>query len=316
MAKRDENRLSVLLVDDNQELLDLLHESITSWGHESKTAVDGVDALEKLTENRFDIVITDIHMPRMDGLELMKHISADFPQADVIAITGYPTRYSFSDIVKVGANDFIIKPFSLNELEARLNRIIRERALRAELELLTTQDALTGLYNRRYFDANFKHEVIRALRQKYGLFFLLIDVDKFKVYNDKYGHQMGDDLLKELAKIILGNIRQNVDSGYRYGGDEFAVIIPHANREQALLVAQRLLATYNKKSLAPTGLSIGMAKLEDYQETSEKNLETLIKKADRDLYLAKKSGGNQVCEDGRRVGLANTFSTKQSHQPH
>ena len=316
MAKQEKNRFSVLVVDDNQELRDLLHEAITSWGHTSKTAVDGVDALEKLTENRFDIVITDIHMPRMDGLELIKQISSDFPQADVIAITGYPTRYPFNDIVKVGANDFIIKPFSVNELEARLNRIIRERTLRAELEYLTTQDALTGLYNRRYFDANFKHEVIRALRQRYDLFLLLIDVDKFKVYNDQYGHQMGDALLKELAKIILGNIRQDVDSGYRYGGDEFAVLIPHANRQQAVLVAQRLLTMYNKRSLAPTSLSIGMAKLEEYQETFENNLETLIMKADRDLYLAKNSGGNQVCEDGRRVTLACTASTRQSRLAH
>ena len=315
MAKQDEIRLSVLLVDDNQELRELLHEAITAWGHDSKIAVDGVDALEKLTENRFDIVITDIHLPRMDGLELIKYISSDFPQADVIAITGYPTRYPFNDIVKVGANDFIIKPFSVNELKARLNRIIRERTLRTKLELLTTQDALTGLYNRRYFDENLKHEVIRALRQKYGLFLLLIDVDKFKVYNDKYGHQMGDDLLKELAKIILRNIRQDVDSGYRYGGDEFAIITPHANRQQALLVAERLLSIYNERNLAPTSLSIGMAMLEDYQKTLEKNIETLMMKADRDLYLAKNSGGNQVCEDRRRVALTGTFSIKQSRQP-
>jgi len=316
MGKRDQIQLSVLLVEDNQELRDLLQEAISGWGYDSKTAVDGIGALEKLAENHFDIVITDIHMPRMDGLELIRHISSDFPQVEVIAITGYPTKYRFNDVVKVGASDFIIKPFSLNELEARLNRIIRERTLRAELELLTTQDELTGLYNRRYFNENLKREVIRAIRQKYGLYLLLIDVDKFKVYNDKFGHQIGDNLLEELAMIILSNIRQDVDSGYRYGGDEFAVIIPHANRQQSLLVANRVLTTYDERSLAPTSLSMGMAKLDAFQENLEKNLEILIMKADKDLYLAKKSGGNQVCEDGRQVAHAGTFSIEHSHQPH
>ena len=134
---------------------------------------------------------------------------------------------------------------------------------------------------------------MRASRQEYDLYLLLIDIDNFKVYNDKYGHQHGDQLLKELAKIISRNIRQNVDSGYRYGGDEFAVTVLHANPQQALMVAERLRTEYNERSLVPTSLSIGIAKLKDLSDTPEDDLDNLIREADQALYLAKNNGGDQ-----------------------
>ncbi len=289
--------LCILIVDDEEEIREILHEFVSHLGHTSITAVDGLDALEKLTDHHFDIVITDLKMPRMDGIELMKRIKADFEDVDVIAVTVYETEYNYTDVIGVGASDFIAKPFNANELEAKINRIIRERSLRAELKRLSTRDGLTGLYNRRYFDQNLRHEAIRAFRQDYNLYLLFIDLDNLKGYNDHYGHQQGDNLLRELAKIILGNIRRDVDSAYRYGGDEFAVVLPHASRQQALMVAKRLLTEYNKRNLAPTSLSIGLAKLEGTRETLEGDLQSLIKEADRALYRAKISHGNQVCDD-------------------
>ncbi len=187
-------------------------------------------------------------------------------------------------------------------MEAKLNRILRERKLRAELKSLSTRDGLTGLYNRRYFDENLKHEASRAFRQNYSLYLLFIDLDGFKAYNDKYGHQRGDKLLIELSAIIRDNIRKDVDSAYRYGGDEFAVILPHASRQQAFMVAQRLLSSFSKRSVSSTGLSIGLAKLEGSGETLKENLESLIRKADQAAYRAKINGGNQVCdEQGQRA---------------
>ncbi|UCG13388.1 MAG: diguanylate cyclase [Deltaproteobacteria bacterium] len=306
MEKRNQTVENILSVSRNQRLRELLHDAVGFLGYNSRTTVDGVDVLAQLTTNRFDIVITDIEMLGTDGLELIKRISTDFPEVDVIAITGYQTGYRYTDVVEVGASDFICKPFGVNELAAKIKRIIRERGLRTELRRLTVQDALTGLFNRRHFDQNLKHEAIRALRQKYSLYLLLIDIDNFKQYNDKYGHQMGDTLIRELATIISRNIREDVDSGYRYGGDEFAIMIPHANRQQARLVANRLLTIYNEKNLTPTGLSLGLAKLEGSHETLETNLEDLVRKADSCLYLAKSNGGNQVREDGGTKVARNT----------
>lgn len=284
---------SVLSVDDDGELRELLHELICQMGHASVTATDGVDALEKMDEKQFDIVITDINMPRLNGVGLIKRITSDFSDTDVIAITGYQTEYNYTDIIALGASDFISKPINIDEFEAKIKRIVRERNMRFELRRLSTCDALTGLYNRRHLDDNLQNEAIRASRQHYDLYLLLIDIDNFKVYNDKYGHQQGDRLLQELARIILRSIRENVDSGYRYGGDEFAATILHANPQQALMVAERLRTEYNERNLLPTSLSIGIAKLKNSHGTLEEDLDDLIRKADQALYLAKNNGGDQ-----------------------
>jgi two-component system cell cycle response regulator len=290
-----ENRAqqTVLSVDDDGELRELLHELICQMGHDSVTAADGVDALEKMEENQFDIVITDINMPRLNGVGLIKRIASDFTDTDVIAITGFQTEYNYTDIIALGASDFISKPINIDEFEAKIKRVVRERNMRFELRRLSTCDALTGLYNRRHLDENLPNEAIRASRQRYDLYLLLIDIDNFKVYNDKYGHQQGDRLLQELAQIITRSIRENVDSGYRYGGDEFAATILHANPQQALMVAERLRAEYNAKNLVPTSLSIGIAKLKNSHRTLEEDLDGLIREADQALYLAKNNGGDQ-----------------------
>ena len=293
MNQPKQSQLSMLSVDDDGELRELLHELICQMGHASVTAADGIDALEKMEEKQFDIVITDINMPRLNGVGLIKRITSDFSDTDVIAITGYQTEYNYTDIIALGASDFISKPINIDEFEAKIKRIVRERNMRFELRRLSTCDALTGLYNRRHLDDNLQNEAIRASRQHYDLYLLLIDIDNFKVYNDKYGHQQGDRLLQELARIILRSIRDNVDSGYRYGGDEFAATVLHANPQQALMVAERLRTEYNERNLVPTSLSIGIAKLKNSHGTLEEDLDDLIRKADQALYLAKNNGGDQ-----------------------
>jgi len=304
----------VLSVDDDEEMIGLLHEVVSQLGHVSVTAVDGVDALEKLGESEFDIIITDISMPRMNGIELTKRVKTDFEDIDVVVVTGYQEEYKYTDVIEIGASDFISKPFNINELEAKINRIIRERELRAELKRLSIRDGLTSLYNRRYFDENLKREAIRAFRQRYGLFLLLIDVDNFKEYNDRFGHQKGDDLLKELARLMMFYSRDNVDSVYRYGGDEFAVIIPHAKHEQAILVAQRLRNKFNTSKLGPAFLSMGMAQLAGELKTLEQDLETLLRIADQHLYLAKNNGGDQICTANQNSHLDNPPLNTSNYQ--
>ena len=140
MNKEGRTHYSVLSVDDDVEMLGLLHEVVSQLGHTSVTAVDGVDALEKLELDQFDFVITDISMPRMDGIELTKQIKADLEDVDVLVVTGYQEEYKYTDVIEIGASDFISKPFNINELEAKINRILRERNLRAELKRLSIRD--------------------------------------------------------------------------------------------------------------------------------------------------------------------------------
>jgi diguanylate cyclase (GGDEF)-like protein len=314
--KESRSTYTILSVDDDDEMLGLLHEVVSQLGHTSVTAPDGMDALEKLREDHFDIVITDINMPRMDGIELTKRVKADLDDIDVLVVTGYQAEYRYTDVIELGASDFISKPFNVNELEAKINRIIRERELRAELKRLSIRDGLTGLYNRRYFDENLKREASRAFRQHYGLFLLLVDVDNFKDYNDRFGHQKGDDLLKELARLMMLYSRDNVDSVYRYGGDEFAVIIPHAKHKQAMMVARRLRSKFNASNLGPTSLSIGMAQLEGGLKTLESDLENLLRTADQHLYIAKNNGGDQIRAAGENSHLENSPYNKSTYQSH
>ncbi len=314
MDQERQSPYSILSVDDDQEMLGLLHEVVSQLGHTSVTAADGVDALEKLGEDQFDMVITDISMPRMDGIELTKRIKADSDDIDVLVVTGYQAEYKYTDVIELGASDFISKPFNVNELEAKINRIIRERELRAELKRLSIRDGLTGLYNRRYFDENLKREASRAFRQHYGLFLLLVDVDNFKDYNDRFGHQKGDELLKELARLMMLYSRDNVDSVYRYGGDEFAVIIPHAENTQAMMVAKRLRSKFNVSNLGPASLSMGMARLEGGLKTLEQDLENLLRIADQHLYLAKNHGGDQIRAADENSHVKNSPFNTSSYQ--
>ena len=124
MDMENRTRQSVLSVDDNEGLRELLHELISQMGHTSETAVDGVDALQKLEERHFDIVVTDINMPRLNGIGLIKRIASDFNDTDVIAITGFQTQYNYTDIIALGASDFISKPIHINEFEAKIRTCV------------------------------------------------------------------------------------------------------------------------------------------------------------------------------------------------
>lgn len=285
----------ILAVDDDPFIRNLLAEIMASWGYEHDIAEDGLAALDKLEENSYSIVITDVRMPGLNGIDLTKKIKEKSLDIDVIVITAYNADYKYTDVISAGACDFISKPFNINELEAKLHRIIRERELRHELERLSKHDGLTNIYNRRYFNTKLEEESYRAYRQGYDLFLILMDVDRFKEYNDTKGHTQGDTLLRKLAGIILSSVRENVDWGFRYGGDEFAVIVTQAAKEQANKIANRILTKYNTACLQPTSLSIGLAKLHyDPNLTIEENMGALVGRADEALYRAKNAGGNQV----------------------
>ncbi|MFA4911618.1 MAG: PAS domain S-box protein [Desulfobacteria bacterium] len=167
--------------------------------------------------------------------------------------------------------------------------ITENKRLEKELETLSITDNLTGLYNQRHFYNELRREMERAKRIKHPLSLLLFDVDEFKHYNDTYGHLEGDKVLHEVGKVVVEGIRVNVDSGYRYGGDEFVVILPETNTNKAFPIAERIRTSFNNTGLVDVTLSLGLV---EYR--TEYDLETFVRHADKAMYTAKQSGGDRI----------------------
>lgn len=157
------------------------------------------------------------------------------------------------------------------------------KARNIELENLSITDDLTGLFNQRHFFKILNKEVERNKRQKHPLCLLFLDVDDLKKFNDSHGHSAGDSVLKVVAQSIFYNIRKNVDSGYRYGGDEFAIIIPEVFSERAVEIAKRILISLKNADPRNINLSIGIAELIDGMDS-----QNLLTNADKAMYMAKK----------------------------
>jgi len=284
----------ILVVDDDPLVLDLLSITVSSFGFECVEANDGRMAMEILEKEAFAIVVTDMVMPEVDGMQLLEHIKSHYPETSVIVVTGYTGTFSYVDVIKAGASDFILKPFNADELQAKINRILREKEMVNQLEFLSNCDPLTGLFNRRYLDKKIKEEVHRADRQGYQVFLVLLDVDNFKSYNDEYGHQKGDQLLVKVAEILKNCTRTDVDLVFRQGGDEFAILTPQVNAEQVSRVGARIIASFEKQSLGKTGLSLGAARFVRSDNKLESDIFSFFSMADQALYKAKNLGRNQL----------------------
>jgi len=297
------SKVQILIVDDDLAVRNTMNEYIIAAGYQSDAVSCAEEALEMLQNKSFHVVITDIILPVMGGLELTKTIKKD-QDCDVIVMTGYSDDYSYEEAINIGASDFVIKPVRLEELLLRLKRVLKERNLTNErirmmekLQKLAVTDGLTKLYNSRSFYSQLETEVDRFNRYKHPLALLLLDLDHFKDYNDTYGHLEGDKVLVRFSQIIKTCLRAN-DTAYRYGGEEFTVILPETGGDEAGLVAQRIRAALETERFSPINgkgvkitISIGVT---EYQTKEE--LSTFIQRADRAMYRSKQKGRNLVSE--------------------
>jgi diguanylate cyclase (GGDEF)-like protein len=291
----------ILIVDDDVAVRNTMYEYIKTAGYYSEAVSCAEEALESLGKDNFHVVVTDIMLPAMGGLELTKLIKRD-NASDVIVMTGYSDDFSYEEAINIGASDFVIKPVRLEELLLRLRRVLKERELTNErirmmekLQKLAITDGLTRLYNSRSFYSQLELEVDRFNRYQHPLTLLLLDIDHFKEYNDKYGHLEGDKVLVRFSQIIKSCLRTN-DSAYRYGGEEFTVILPETAGEEATTVAQRIRAALEAEPFSPEDgeevtvtISIGLTEYHPKEELS-----TFIQRADQAMYRSKRSGRNKV----------------------
>ncbi len=272
----------ILVVDDEETVREPLMEMLRHLGFRADAAGNGKEGLEKLENESYTFLLTDMSMPEMDGLELIGHVKNDYPHICSIAMTGYTKEYRYIDVVNAGATDFINKPFSLEELEAKVKRAIIERDIRQELSRLSITDSLTGLFNQRHFYGRLRDEIKRSERQKQKpqLGLILLDLDNFKNFNDTHGHLAGDDLLQKVGNIINACIREGVDSGYRYGGDEFAIILIDADTDIGRAIGKRIENAIVKE--CGISASLGYANFEE-----DMSPEDFVGKADEYLFKSK-----------------------------
>jgi diguanylate cyclase (GGDEF)-like protein len=299
----------ILIVDDSPVVRAAVAEHLRESGYEVEEAGNGVEALRLLEASEFDVVITDLRMPELDGFGVLETVKARGLSTEVIILTGTHAQDMGCAIkaLRLGAHDFLTKPPSgPDEVVLTVDRAVEKKRLREanlrllrELEALSRTDPLTGLLNRRVFDEALRREVARARRYEYPLSLTLLDLDHFKQVNDAHGHRAGDRVLEQFARLLTGFFRES-DTVHRYGGEEFAVLLPHTPYGGALDAVRRVVAV-----AAETPVQIGRAELRVTVSAGVASLEQaverdLVAEADAALYEAKRQGRN------RAVGAAET----------
>lgn len=429
----------VLILDDDQEILDVLSQYLSKEGYECTSTTSPRKALEELASDDVDLLITDIMMPDMNGIDVVRHAKEHDDALAIVMLTALGDVTNAIEALRSGADDYILKPFNLSEIAVSVSKALDKRALilenrsyhaqlkervyeatadlektnaelrqtkdylesllhstvdaiittdtngriefvnrgalsmlgfeeeellganlgklyiggveearyvrrvtredkplqnygtelihkngeivpvsisvslvradkgksasmllickdvtdqkqlEQELKEMSIRDNLSSLYNQRHFYDRLESEIERAKRQGHPLTLLLFDIDHFKGYNDSHGHLEGDKVIEETGKLIAECTREHVDIGFRYGGDEFTVLLPEADEAQALHIAKRIQTTFEAQRFDHLTVSIGLM---TYKEGY--SLRSFIQFTDSMMYDAKRAGGNRV----------------------
>lgn len=300
----------ILVVDDDVVSRTVVQKYLLKAGFEVLCAGNGKEAMSIFNQRFCPIVLTDWMMPEITGPQLCRMIRETKTESYVFIIL-ITSRDSKTDIVsglEAGADDYLTKPIHQAELIARIKTGIRilnlEQSLKSandEIRLLSITDPLTGCYNRTYLGEQFPQELIRSQRYHHPLAVVLVDLDHFKKVNDTYGHQAGDLVLKNIAKCIIGQIREKVDWVVRYGGEEFLIILPETDCAGATTMAERVREAVSKITIEIVDARIrvtasfgGAAFHFAQKDGPEISMEDLVKKADEQLYISKREGRNRA----------------------
>ncbi|MGQ0549143.1 MAG: diguanylate cyclase [Armatimonadota bacterium] len=238
----------ILVVDDEEAILDLLRRRLQALGCEVSVLDGGSRVLQTVREQPPDLVLLDVMMPDLDGFSVCESLKQD-PHVRDIPVLLMTARAEVESRIKgleLGAHDYIPKPFETSELVARVRAALRVKRLQdqlkdanRQLERLATSDALTDLPNRRTFDHEIYMAMERSRRTDQPMSVIIFDIDHFKKINDTHGHQVGDDALRLIARILAGR-RRITDPVARYGGEEFVWVLPGAREDDAMQVAEWL----------------------------------------------------------------------------
>jgi diguanylate cyclase (GGDEF)-like protein len=290
---------TILIIEDEEDILLLLSGLLESEGYQVITACNGREGLEKFEEHGPDLILTDVKMPIMDGIEVLREVKTKESDTEVIILTGHSDEATAIDCLRLGAYDYFRKPLEdIDVLLTAIERVLekrdlelKNRSLVKQLEELSIRDPLTGIYNYRYLQTCLTEAIERSRRYGHKFFLLMVDVDHFKDVNDTHGHLFGDHVLKKIVEILLGELR-STDRLFRYGGEEFIIIINEISKSQAEKVICRQMHAIRNHIFTHEGqkakitVSMGGA---FFPEDAD-NKVGLIKKADQALYRAKEAG--------------------------
>ena len=301
----------ILVVDDVRLNLQVIANTLDKVGYDITLVSSGRQALERVESARPDLILLDLMMPEMDGLEVCEKIQSNPDLADIpiIFLSASKEQEHVLQAFEKGAVDYMVKPFYQAELLARvkmhlelkysrqkLKQLLGEQvALVNELERLANTDSLTGIWNRRYLFIVAEREITRSKRYNIAFSVLLIDIDHFKRINDTYGHDIGDEVIIFMTKVVLENLRK-VDCFGRLGGEEFLVLLPETDLNEAKIVAERIrtnienkyINTHDQKISITVSIGVSCYGLEDQV------IDSIIQRADQGLYQAKNQGRNRV----------------------
>ena len=294
--------MKVLVVEDDQLCRSVIKDILERSGWSVEVAADGREALDYCQTEHFSIIITDLVMPVMDGLELCRAVRAS--QKDdyvfILLLTAHDERDRLIAGFEAGADEFIHKPVHEFELLSRLKAAHRVLTLESTLKTLALHDQLTGAFNRGYLDKQLSREINRSWRYGHPLSLIFCDIDSFKSLNDTYGHPVGDQILKEIVVRINYTIRCENDWLARFGGDEFVIVLPETDTEGCRIVAERIRRLVAETPLLVQGTEItmsvssGAVSVVDTAQIKELTMNELLSRADECLFRAKEAGRNCV----------------------
>jgi diguanylate cyclase (GGDEF)-like protein len=293
IARLSKNRdIKVLAVDDSLVLRNEVKRILQSQMFKTLIAAHGEEALSYLDSNPdVSLVLTDYNMPVVDGVELTKQIreTYDKDKMVVIAMTGNSDHLISAKFLKIGANDFINKPFSKEELVCRINNALDAKERLEMMSDMAHKDFLTKVYNRRYFF----QEIQSFYKEKKPFSIAMIDIDNFKTINDTYGHDIGDVVLVALANMFKRNTK-GADLVARFGGEEFCIALRDVDKKQAIGFFAKLRKNVADHVVRANGKEIRYSISIGVSFSDGSDIETLLNRADDALYRAKSAGKNRV----------------------
>jgi len=307
-----EGKYRILVVDDHPDNVELLRARLESRGYDVTGASGGEEALQLVKENPPDLILLDVMMPKVGGMEVVRRLKADksLPFIPVIMQTALDSTENKVEGLDAGADDYITKPINFPELDARVKSLLRIKKLQQDLsdrerELeemnerllrISQTDGLTGIANRRSLEEKLDEMWAHSQRMHEPLSVIMCDIDKFKSVNDTYGHQVGDLVLKEFAALLRDTARE-IDRVGRFGGEEFLLLLPGTPLDSAVTFGERLRVIAKEHTFSFEGgtltrtMSCGVAA---WPHPQIRDQDTLLKAADQALYVAKESGRDKV----------------------
>ncbi|MCF7929654.1 MAG: diguanylate cyclase [Spirochaetales bacterium] len=284
---RETEDAHILIVDDILDNLQLLGTIVRDAGYQVAAASSGKEAIDYAVKTQPDLVLLDIMMPDMDGIETCRRLKADTRTDDipVIFITALDRIEDKVKAFEAGGVDFITKPYIREEVRMRVQVHLRLRFAIQQVKKQARTDDLTGVFNRRAAYELLKKHINLSRRENYSLVICYIDIDNLKEMNDRYGHEAGDRLIVTTADAILDRIRKS-DYVFRMGGDEFMLLFPKAEVEEARSLIERIQAALGREEInrLPVEFSYGFS---TFRPESKETLEELIGRADQSMYRLK-----------------------------